>query len=119
MGRRGGKKAAQRSEPDPEGEYAKSRRTELASANKRRAAGGRGTAHRIAAYFDEAFFETGNYPNVGEAATHFGVSERTVQRALAKSGIELPPGRKKVTSHKQYTVPLPPGQWLGFCFVVG
>ena len=95
MGRRGGKKAAQRSETDPEGEYAKSRRTELASANKRRAAGGRGTAHRIAAYFDEAFFETGNYPNVGEAATHFGVSERTVQRALAKSGIELPPGRKK------------------------
>lgn len=95
MGRRGGKKAAQRWETDPEGEYAQGRRTELASANKRRAAGGRGTAHRIAAYFDETFFETGNYPKVGEAAAHFGVSQRTVQRALAKSGIQLPPGRKK------------------------
>lgn len=95
MGRRGGRKAAQRWETDPEGEYAQGRRDALASANKRRAAGGRGTSHRIAAYFDEAFSETGDYPKVKEAAAHFGVSERTVQRAVARVGIELSPGRRK------------------------
>ena len=95
MGRRGGKKAAERWKTDPEGKYAQSQLESLNNANKRRSAGGRSQAHKIAAYFDDAFAQTGEYPTVASASAEFAVSNRTVQRALAKAGITLPTGRKK------------------------
>jgi len=95
MGRRGGKKAAQRWKTDPEGKYAQSQLESLNNANKRRSAGGRSQSHKIAAYFDDAFAQTGEYPTVASASAEFAVSNRTVQRALAKAGITLPTGRKK------------------------
>ena len=95
MGRRGGKKASQRWKTDPEGKYAQSQLESLNNANKRRSAGGRSQSHKIAAYFDDAFAQTGEYPTVASASAEFAVSNRTVQRALAKAGITLPTGRKK------------------------
>ena len=94
MGRRGGKKAAERWN-DRNSEYAQSETQKLTRANKKRAAQGRSVSHRIAAYFDDRFFEVDQYPTIDEAAVEFGVSRRTVQRAVAKAGIELPVGRKK------------------------
>lgn len=94
MGRKGGKKAAQRWN-DRDSEYAQLETQKLTRANKKRAAQGRSTSHRIAAYFDDRFFEVEQYPTVDEAAAEFRVSRRTVQRAVAKAGIELPIGRKK------------------------
>lgn len=95
MGRRGGKKAAERWKTDPEGKYAQSQLESLNNANKRRSAGGRSQSHKIAAYFDDAFAQTGEYPTVASASAEFAVSNRTVQRALTKAGITLPTGRKK------------------------
>lgn len=106
MGRRGGQKAAQRWQTDPEGKYAQKQLLTLEAANKRRSARGRSPSHKIAAYFDDAFAQTGEYPTVSEAMAEFSVSKRTVQRALAKASIQLPTGRKRVTGRKQYTVPL-------------
>ena len=109
MGRRGGKKSAERWKTDPEGKYAQEQREDLSNANKRRSAGARSQAYKIAVYFDDAFSQTGSYPTVADAAAEFTVSGRTVQRALLKAGIVLPTGRKRVTDRKQHTVPLPLG----------
>ncbi|MCR5929947.1 replicase RepA [Corynebacterium sp. zg912] len=92
MGRKGGQKAAQRWKTDPEGDYAQQRRQALDKANRKRAAGGRSKAHQIAAYFDDHYAQTGHYPTVQEASQEHGVSARTVQRALAKAGIDLGSG---------------------------
>lgn len=92
MGRRGGQKAAQRWKTDPDGEYARGRRDMLDGANRKRAAGGRSRAYQIAAFFDDHYAQTGCYPTVNEAAQEYGVSARTVQRALAKTGIDLGSG---------------------------
>lgn len=94
MGRRGGQKAAQRWQ-DRNSEYAKTELSKLKKANGKRSAQGRSVSYRIAAYFDEAYFQTDTYPTVREAAVEFGVSDRTVQRALAKAGIQLPTGRRR------------------------
>lgn len=95
MGRRGGQKAAQRWKTDPNGDYAQGRREAMKKANMRRRAGGRSTTHTIAAFFDDAYAQTGEYPRIKDAAANFGVSTRTVKRALSRVGIELPTGRKK------------------------
>ena len=94
MGRKGGQKAAQRWQ-DRNSEYAKTELSKLKKANGKRSAQGRSVSYRIAAYFDEAYFQTDTYPTVREAAAEFGVSDRTVQRALAKAGIQLPTGRRR------------------------
>ena len=67
MGRRGGKKAAERWKTDPEGEYAQGRRTALEEANIKRATGGRVTARQIANYFDDTLLQTGKYPSIPDA----------------------------------------------------
>lgn len=92
MGRKGGKKAAERWRTDPDGDYATRQRVTLDSANRKRAAGGRSRAHQIAAFFDDHYAQTGRYPTVQEAAQEYGVSVRTVQRALTKAGIDLGAG---------------------------
>src|SRR5699024_5353034 len=95
MGRKGGQKAAQRWKTDPDGKYAQERRKALEAANKRRTAGGKSTAFRIAAFFADAFSQTGKYPWIDDAMDECGVSRATVKRAVSSAGIVLPRGRKK------------------------
>ena len=78
-----------------DGKYAQERRKALEAANKRRTAGGKSTAFRIAAFFADAFSQTGKYPGIDDAMDEFGVSRATVKRALSSAGIVLPRGRKK------------------------
>ena len=94
-GRNRGKKAAERWKTDPDGKYAQEQGEALSNANKRRSASGRSQSYKIAAYFDDTFSQTGHYPIVSDAAAEFAVSVRTVQRALSRTGIVLPTGRKK------------------------
>lgn len=95
MGRKGGQKAAERWKNDPNGKYAQNELKRLNKANSRRSAQGRSVSYQIAAYYDDAYSQTEKYPTVQEAAEEFGVSNRTVQRALSKAGIQLPTGRRK------------------------
>ena len=94
MGRRGGKKAAERWK-DPNSDYATDLRTKLQGANERRAVTGRVTARQIANFFDDTFIQTGEYPSIPQAMNELGVSRPTVSRALKTAGIQLPRGRKK------------------------
>ncbi|MDV2436096.1 MULTISPECIES: replication initiation protein [Actinomycetes] len=96
MGRRGGKKAAERWKTDPEGKYAQERRATLSAANNRRTATGKSNAFRIAAFFADTFGQTGQYPSIPDAMEEFGVSRPTVNRALRMAGISLPRGRTKL-----------------------
>ena len=94
MGRRGGKKAAERWK-DPNSDYATELRTKLQGANERRALTGRVTARQIANFFDDTFIQTGEYPSIPQAMNELGVSRPTISRALKTAGIQLPRGRKK------------------------
>src|SRR5699024_432114 len=94
-GRKGGQKAAPRSTTEPDGRDAPARREAPEGATKRRTAGVKGTAFRIAAFFADAFSQTGKYPGIDDAMDEFGVSRATVKRALSSAGIVLPRGRKK------------------------
>ena len=96
MGRRGGKKSAERWKTDPEGKYAQERRATLSAANNRRTATGKSNAFRIAAFFADTFGQTGQYPSIPDAMEEFGVSRPTVNRALRMAGISLPRGRTKL-----------------------
>ena len=95
MGRRGGQKAAQRWEADPEGEYAQSRLEALEEANQRRQTGAKAGKFAIASWFMTANAETGEWPSIPEAMSEFGVSRDTVKRALRTAGISLPRGRRR------------------------
>lgn len=94
MGRRGGKKAAERWK-DPDSEYAQAERDKLQKINVRRSQQGKTRRLRIAAWFLEGVSETGEWPTINEAVQAFDVSERTVRNAVKDAGIELPWGRKK------------------------
>ncbi|BAC19773.1 replication initiation protein [Corynebacterium efficiens] len=94
MGRRGGKKAAERWK-DPDSEYAQAERDKLQKINVRRSQQGKTRRLRIAAWFLEGVSETGEWPTINEAVQAFDVSERTVRNAVKDAGIELPRGRKK------------------------
>ena len=95
MGRKGGKKAAQRWQDDPDGDYAEQERSKLRKSNLRRGQQGKTRRLRIAAWFLEGVSETGEWPTVSEAADSFQVSERTVRSAVQEAGISLPRGRRK------------------------
>lgn len=94
MGRKGGKKAAQRWKTDRDGEYAQIARKNLQSANSRRAAKGRVSKRDIANYFESTFVDTGSWPTSAEAMKEFSVSRPTISRALKEAGITLPRGRR-------------------------
>ena len=93
MGRRGGKKAAERWQ-DRNSDYAKAETEKLAKANIKRATSGRVTARNIANYFDDVMLQTGAYPTISDAMKEFNVSRPTVNRALKKASISLPRGRR-------------------------
>lgn len=82
LGRRGGKKAAERWK-DPESDYAKKERAKLAEANKRRKAWGTNTRSRILSYATDVYGTTGNYPNRPQLMSELGLSRATVTRHLS------------------------------------
>lgn len=65
MGRRGGKKAAERWKTDPDGEYAQGRREALAAANRRKKASGNSTRAQILSTVSQAYEQTGKIPTWG------------------------------------------------------
>ena len=90
MGRKGGKKAAERWKTDPDGKYAQGQRESLAAANKRRSIQGRGTRGRVLAVYSQTFFDTGNAPSARQIAEEIGCERSTVARhisALKKAGL--------------------------------
>ncbi|MFW9195354.1 replication initiation protein [Corynebacterium striatum] len=95
MGRRGGKKAAERWKTDPDGKYAQAERKKLTEANAVRTISGKASKAQIAAWFYSAYAQTKAWPLVKEAASEFNVSEKTVRRAVKDAGIVLPRGRTK------------------------
>ncbi len=98
MGRKGGKKAAQRWQDDPDGDYAKSALEKLDKANQRRRTGASAGKFAIASWFMSAQAETGTWPSIPEAMTEFGVSRDTVKRALRTAEIRLPRGRRSTSN---------------------
>lgn len=97
MGRKGGKKAAQRWQDDPDGDYARSELEKLGKANQRRKTGASANKFAIASWFMAANAETGAWPSIPEAMTEFGVSRDTVKRSLRTAGIRLPRGRRSTS----------------------
>ena len=90
MGRKGGKKAAQRWKTDPEGQYAQTQRDTLKAANKKRAIQGKSTRARILNTAMDSLAQTGRIPTSREIAEELGVTKRTVNlhlKALRESGM--------------------------------
>lgn len=94
LGRRGGKKAAERWE-DPSSDYAKKTRESSAEANTERAVAARADRLGIASWFLSTYAQTRYWPTVSEAEQEFNVSRSTVLRAVKAAGISLPRGRRK------------------------
>lgn len=89
MGRRGGKKAAQRWK-DRDGDYAKAQLEKLELANKRRKAAGSDTRGQILMMVSRSYNQTGKTPTWNEIMEELGVSRRTVAyhvAALKKAGL--------------------------------
>ena len=82
MGRRGGKKAAERWKTAPEGQYAQEQREALAAANKRRSIQGKSTQARVLSAALDALSQTGEIPLAREIANELGVTKRTVNLHL-------------------------------------
>lgn len=83
MGRRGGKKTAERLKTDPNGEYAQAQRQKLAAANKRRQAAGADTRGQILTMVSRSYNQLGKIPSWNEIAEELGVSRRTVAYHVA------------------------------------
>ncbi|GAB3948333.1 helix-turn-helix domain-containing protein [Corynebacterium tapiri] len=90
MGRKGGKKAAERWKNDPNGEYAQSQREVLEAANKRRTLQGQGTRGRVLSIYSQTIFDTGKAPSARQIAEELGCERSTVARhisVLRKAGL--------------------------------
>ena len=81
MGRRGGKKAAQRWK-DRDNDYAQSELAKLERTHRRKRVQGQTTRARIQALVGQSFVETGKLPSRKEIMAETGVSESTVKRHL-------------------------------------
>lgn len=93
MGRRGGKKSAERWKTDPEGKYAQEQREALAAANKRRSVQGQSTRGRVLAIYAQTLFDTESAPTARQIAEEIGCERSTVARhisALKKAGLIQP-----------------------------
>ena len=93
MGRRGGKKSAERWKTDPEGKYAQEQREALAAANKRRSVQGQSTRGRVLSIYAQTLFDTGSAPTARQIAEEIGCERSTVARhisALKKAGLIQP-----------------------------
>ena len=97
MGRKGGRKAAQRWQ-DRSSDYAQNELDKLAKANANRKVNATADKFQIASWFMKSKAETGEWPRVTEAMEEFGVSRDTVKRALRMAGVKLPRGRRRASN---------------------
>lgn len=90
MGRKGGKKAAQRWKSDPDGDYAKSERKRLQEANKQRRRRGNNTRARVLAFATDTLAQTGEMPSGRAIGLELGITKRSANlhlRALREAGM--------------------------------
>lgn len=92
MGRRGGKKAAERWDTDPDGEYARSRREVLKKTHRRKKVEGISNRQRVGQYVTEYWMETDRLPSWLEIQEATNLSRATVARHVSalKSRGEYP-----------------------------
>ncbi|MGP6175359.1 replication initiation protein [Corynebacterium sp. A21] len=83
LGRRGGTKAAERWEKDPEGDYARGRRAELRKTQKRKRVQGQTSRARVQAAVGEYYAQHDRVPAWAEIMAETGLSRATVARHLA------------------------------------
>lgn len=92
MGRRGGKKAAERWKKDPNGEYAQKRRETLSKTHKRKRIQGLSNRQKVGQFVTTFWIETDRLPSWKEIQKETGLSRATVARHMAtlKNAGELP-----------------------------
>lgn len=83
LGRRGGKKAAQRWQTDPDGDYARTQREKLAKTAARKRVKGASNRQRIALFINEQWMETDTVPTWNEIMAETSLSRATVARHVA------------------------------------
>ena len=89
MGRRGGKKAAERWK-DPDSDYARAEREKLAKANQLRALKGKGTRGKVLSVAIDVFTQTGHEPSGREIGAELGITRQQANRhlkALREAGL--------------------------------
>lgn len=82
MGRKGGKKAAERWTTDPNGEYAQAQRATMKKTHRKKKIQGQTTRARVQLVVGEVFADTGEIPTRREIMRETGLSEATVKRHL-------------------------------------
>nr|WP_293823862.1 hypothetical protein [uncultured Corynebacterium sp.] len=83
MGRRGGKKAAERWKTDPEGEYARGRRATMTKTHRKKKVQGTKNRQKVGQFVNEYWIETDRLPTWGEIQSETGLSRATVARHVA------------------------------------
>ncbi|APT93830.1 RepA protein (plasmid) [Corynebacterium phocae] len=90
LGRRGGKKTAERLKTDPNGDYAQAQRQKLAEANKRRKLAGNETRARVLAVYAAELAQTGKALTGAAIGRELGITRKTANahlRALRVVGL--------------------------------
>lgn len=90
MGRKGGKKAAQRWTTDPNGDYAKNALEKLDKANKQRQRQGNSTRGRVLALATDVLAQTGEMPSGRDIGSELGITKRSANlhlKALREAGL--------------------------------
>lgn len=83
MGRKGGKKAAERWKTDPDGEYAQGRLAVMKKTHKKKKAQGTNNRQKVGQFVNEYWIETDRIPTWGEIQAETGLSRATVARHVA------------------------------------
>ncbi|MDN6566304.1 MAG: replication initiation protein, partial [Actinomyces sp.] len=94
MGRKGGKKAAQRWQDDPDGDYAQGRREAMKKAAESRRMKGELLETRVKMAFLDARTQGVDDPSTKELASALGVTERRIQQVRKALGLSVRPGRR-------------------------
>lgn len=94
MGRKGGKKAAQRWQDDPDGDYAQGRREAMKKAAESRRMKGELLETRVKMAFLDARTQGVEDPSTKELASALGVTERRIQQVRKALGLSARPGRR-------------------------
>lgn len=83
MGRKDGKKAAERWKTDPDGEYAQGRLAVMKKTHKNKKAQGTNNRQKVGQFVNEYWIETDRIPTWGEIQAETGLSRATVARHVA------------------------------------
>ncbi|WP_239107223.1 ArsR family transcriptional regulator [Corynebacterium sp. FDAARGOS 1242] len=82
MGRKGGKKASERWQTDPDGEYAQTQRATMKNTLRQKKIQDQTTRARVQLVVGEVFADTGKVPTRCEIMRETGLPEATVKRHL-------------------------------------